>query len=409
MSTSTPAEPAPAAASEMHAAVQQLLDTHGFYSPVELLLATNRLGYDDYQAWRRGDHPTLDALLRDGVAGTRTLLEEADTWARGLHLEGEAVSILGTDAHSGIELTASTDAGLAGLLRVEYRRDADRAQPDLFLDGAQTQLQNQLIDAISGRDDTVADDKLRQLAALDPEHWAIQHATVLIDALRATSADRSDAARRRLETIENRWLPAASALLRSGARDFLTPIWRDVGRALEGQGFESQDPKRHASWAYLNGLDWPNVKRTVLEVPNWESEPLLRTWLALAQWRLAEYRDANRSWFALCWHFPAHFEECVESPTFPNAALQRAWLEAQDHDMDPPITPPWFPAWLLIEFPGFARSIGPSGGASDAECAYDHLVALLSGHSDREDLDHRRALKDLHPDLLGHYLASLED
>lgn len=406
MSTSPPAERASATGSETHAAIQQLLDTHGFYSPVELLLATNRLGYDDYQAWRRGDHPTLDALLRDGVAKTRTLLEEAERWARGLHLEPEAVSLLGTDARSGIELSASANAGLAGLLRVEYRRDADRAQPDLFLDGAQAQVQNQIIDAVNARDAAVAVEKLRQLEGLDAAHWAIPHAVALIDALCATPAGQGDAARQRLQTVENRWLPAATALLRSGARDFLTPLWRDVGRALEGTAFES--PHGHASWAYLNGLDWANVKRSVLAASDWESQPLLRTRLALAQWRLAEYRDATRSWFALCWHFPAHFAECVESPTFPNASLQRAWEEARNQDMDPPVTPPWFPAWVVIEHPGYARSIGPCGGASEPECAYDHLVALLSGHSDREDLDHRRALQDLHADLLGRYLASLD-
>ena len=151
------------------------------------------------------------------------------------------------------------------------------------------------------------------------------------------------------------------------------------------------------------------MKRTILEVSNWESEPLLQTWLALARWRLAEYREAMRSWFALCWRFPAHFAECVESSTFPNTSLQHAWVEAQDQDLDPPVTPEWFPAWLLIGHPGIARTMGPCGGASGPERAFDHLVALRRGHSDREDLDHRRALKDLHPDLFGRYLNSLDD
>ncbi|MCY3840621.1 MAG: hypothetical protein OXH09_18560, partial [Gammaproteobacteria bacterium] len=89
--------------------------------------------------------------------------------------------------------------------------------------------------------------------------------------------------------------------------------------------------------------------------------------------------------------------------------LQRAWVEAQDQDLDQPITPPWFPAWLLTGHPGIARTMGPCGGTSGPERAFDHLVALRRGISDREDLDHRRALKDLHPDLLGRYLNSLDD
>ena len=351
----------------------------------------------------------LDSLLRDGVAEARTLLEEADAWVRGLHLEAESASLLGTDKHAGVELKASANPELDNLLHVEYRRDVDRAQPDLFLDGAQAQVQNQLIDAITARDAAASGDKVRQLASLDAGHWAIDHAEALIDALQAAPLDHPEQARQRLDVIENRWLPAASSLLRAGARDFLSPIWRDVGRALEGVPFESQDAKGHASWAYLNGLDWSNVKRTILDVQNWESEPLLQTWLALARWRLAEYREAMRSWFALCWHFPAHFAECVESSTFPNSSLQRAWEEAQNEDLDPPITPPWLPAWLLTGYPGIARTVGPCGGPSGPERAFDHLVALRRDLSDREDLDHRRALKDLHPDLLGRFLASLDD
>ena len=394
---------------EVQAAIQQQLSTHGFYSPVELLLATNRLGYDDYRAWRRGDRGTLDGLLRDGVAEARTLLEEADAWVRGLHLEAEAAPLLGTDGHAGVELKASANPELDNLLHVEYRRDVDRAQPDLFLDGAQAQVQNQLIEAITARDAAASGVKLRQLAKLDAGHWAIDHAVALIGALQAPALEQPEEARQRLDAIENRWLPAASSLLRAGARDFLSPLWRDVGRALEDAPFASGDAKGHASWAYLNGLDWSSAKRTILEVPEWDCEPLLHTWLALARWRLAEYREAMRSWFALCWRFPAHFAECVESTTFPNSSLQRAWKEAQDQDLDPAITPAWFPAWLLVGHPGIARTMGPCGGTSDPERAYDHLVALRRGISDREDLDHRRALKDLHTDLLGRYLASLDD
>ena len=399
--------PPSAVAGEMHGAIQQLLSAHGFYSPVELLLATNRLGYDDYQAWRRGDHRTLDGLLHDGVAEAQSLLEQADAWVRALHLEAEAVSFLGTDTNAGAELKASADPNLDNLLRVEYRPDVDREQPDLFLDGAQAEIQNQLIAAITARDAAASGAVLRRLASLDVDHWAIDHADVLIDALQAVPPDHPQQARQRLDVIENQWLPAASALLRAGARDFLTPLWRHVGRALEGVAFEADDAQGHASWAYLNGLDWGNVKRTILDVPTWESEPLLLTWLALARWRLAEYREAIRAWFTLCWHFPDHFAECAESPTFPNSLLRRVWEEAQDRDLDPPISPLWFPAWMLVDHPGVGRTVGPCGGTSDPERAFDHLVALRRGHSDREDLDHRRALKNLHPDILGHYLASL--
>ena len=39
---------------QIQAAVQQLLMEHDEYVPLELLLATNRLAYEDYRAWREG-------------------------------------------------------------------------------------------------------------------------------------------------------------------------------------------------------------------------------------------------------------------------------------------------------------------------------------------------------------------
>ncbi|MCY3621776.1 MAG: hypothetical protein OXH68_08705 [Gammaproteobacteria bacterium] len=401
--TATP----PAASGELPAAIQQLLSAQGFYSPIELLLATNRLAYDDYQAWRRGDHQTLDDLFPDGVDAARSFLDDAATWVRGLHLDAETVPLLGTETVGGIELTASANAHLDDLLHTEYRRDVDREQPDLFLDDTQAEAQNRLADAIVSRDAAASGEMLRRLAALDIGHWAISHAMTLIEALQAARPTGTDGARDRLDEVENRWLPAASALLRSDARDFLSPLWRDVGRAFEGHPFEPDDARAHASWAYLHGLDWSGVKRTVLGEPAWQTEPMLQVRLAHAQWRLGERRYAIRTWFALCWHAPGHFAESIESATFPSSTLQRAWTDAHAQDLDPPFTAPWFPAWMVIVHPGTAREAGSAGGPSEPEQAFDHLVALRRGHSDREDLDHRRALKDLHPDLLNRYLASI--
>ena len=56
---------------QVQAAVQQLVMEQGEYAPLELLLATNRLAYEDYRAWREGRLETLDAVLADGTAETR--------------------------------------------------------------------------------------------------------------------------------------------------------------------------------------------------------------------------------------------------------------------------------------------------------------------------------------------------
>lgn len=393
----------------MQAAVQQLLTAHAFYSPLELLLATNRLGYDDYQAWRRGEHAALDELFSEGTSGVQTLIEQADSWARDLGLEQGRVPLLGTDAHAGAELRASANPRLDDLLHAEYRRDVDHEQPDLFLDGAEMEAQNALIDVLTMRDLASVRVRLRALTSLDPSHWSVVHAEALIEVLEAPPPEGPEEALSRLGILEHRWLPAAAALLRAGARDFLTPCWRNIGRALENAPFDPGEPKNHASWAYLNGLDWDGVRRTVLDASDWKSAPALQIRLAEAEWRLRDRRAALGVWFALCWQAPAHFRDCIEAADFPDSALKNAWGLAQNQDFDLPITPPWFPAWMVVEEPGIARGAVPCGGDTDPQRTFDHLLALRGGLTDREDRDHRRALRGLHPELLGRYLGTLGD
>ena len=76
---------------EVHAVVQQLVMEHGEYSPIELLLATNRIRYEDYRAWREWRLGSLDSVLVDGPRETRTRLEAARSWAEALGLGGERV------------------------------------------------------------------------------------------------------------------------------------------------------------------------------------------------------------------------------------------------------------------------------------------------------------------------------
>ena len=53
----------------------------------------------------------------------------------------------------------------------------------------------------------------------------------------------------RFERMEREWVPAASALRGARRRDFLAPLWRDIGRALEPAPFDPGSPERHPSRA----------------------------------------------------------------------------------------------------------------------------------------------------------------
>ena len=389
-------------------AAQDLLSAHGAYSPIELLLETNVFGYDEYRAWRRGECGTLDDALVGVADETRGLVQRMDSWARSLHLHPERIAIYGIDENAASELVVSTDAELDTLLRTEYHAATDRRQRDIFLDTSVAAAVNDLVACLSTRDAAGAETRLQRLRAMDRGHWALREAEVLIEALKADRPANRQQALLRLNTLEHQWLPAAGAILRTHARDFITPLWRNVGAALDdGTAFDPAHPRRHASWAFLNGLDWQNVKRTAYRGESFDPEPVLLGWRAEAEWWLRNRKAALGMWFTLCWRSPEHFEQAIHAMRFPDAALKRTWQRLRKDEAKPFATTK-FPAWLILEDSTTARTAKASGGDSEPERAFDLLLRLLAGGSDREDMENGRALQRLDPELFERYLASVD-
>ena len=392
--------------SQLQAAVQQLVMEHGEYSPLELLLATNRLRYEDYRAWREGCLASLDAVLAGGPHEVRTWLEAAQSWAEALGLDREPVVHHGWEENAGSALATAADPALNALLCSRFRRVREHDQLDLFIDSAQTAAVNALLDALAARDPGKAQRALERLVRIDRDHGQRIHAIALIAALEAPAPDGPKPGLERLERMEREWLPAASALLGARRRDFLAPLWRDIGRALDPAPFDPHRPERHASRAYREGLDWERLRRSVLAVPGYGREPVLLTRLAEAEWRLRNRARAVESWFALCRLAPEAFERLIEAPDFPDWALRTGWREALEQDAEPEMTPAWFPAWMLLEEPGLAGVLESRHSDDDPSRAFDLVIALLA-HPDPDErgIELRRVLQSIHPGLLARYLA----
>ena len=391
---------------QVQAVVQQLVMEHGEYSPLELLLAANRLRYEDYRAWREGCLASLDPVLAGGPGEVRALLEGAQKWAEALDLDREPVVRHGWEGNAGAVLAASADPQLDALLNARFRRSPEHEQLDLFIDSAQTAAVNALLDALAARHAGGAQRALARLVGIDRDHGQRFHAAALIEALEEPAPEGSDQGLERLDRMEREWLPGASALLGTRRRDFLAPLWRAIGRALEPLPFDPHRPERHASRAYREGLDWECLRSSVLAVPGYEREPVLLGRLAEAEWRLRNRARAVESWFALCRLAPGAFERLIEAPDFPDWAVRTAWRLALEQDLEPEMTPAWFPVWMLLEEPGLAGVLEPCNGDDGPSRAFDAVLALLA-HPDPDErgIELRRALQAIHPGLLARYLA----
>ena len=391
---------------QAQAVVQQLVMEHGEYAPLELLLATNRLAWEDYRAWREGRLATLDAVLAGGVRETRAWLEAARSVAGEHHLTPEPAAHHGWEENAGAVLAASADPSLDALLNVRFRHTSENAQLDLFLDSAQTVAVNALLDALAARDAREARRALERLVGIDRDHGHRFHAAGLISALETPAPAEPQRGLEQLQRMEREWIPAASALLGARRRDFLAPLWRDIGRALEPVPFDPIRPDRHASRAYREGLDWERTRRSVLAVPGHEETPVLLARLAEAQWRLRDRTRAIESWFALCRLAPDEFERLIEAPDFPDWALRTAWRLAGESGIEAEMTPAWFPAWMLIEEPGLAGVLPPRRAGDGPSRAFDAVMELLVHPApDERGIELRRSLQAIHPGLLRRFLA----
>ena len=393
--------------SQVQAAVQQLVMEHSEYAPLELLLATNRLGYEDYRAWREGRLATLDAVLADSTRETRLWLEGAQSWADTLGLVPEPAVHHGWEENAGTVLVASADPALNALLSSRFRRKRVHDQLDLFIDSAQTAAVNALVDALTAaRSAMEARRALERLVRINRDHGQRFHASALISALEAPAPEGPERGAERLERMVREWVPAASTLLGARRRDFLAPLWRDIGRALEPAPFDPGNPERHASLAYREGLDWERMRRSVLAVRGYESEPLLLARLAEAHWRLRDRAKAIESWFAVCRLAPEVFEQLIDASDFPDWSLRNAWRVAQEQAPEHEMTPVWFPAWMLLEEPGLAGVLAPRHTDDEPSRAFD-LVIALQVHPDLDErgIELRRSLRDIHPGLLERFLA----
>ena len=414
--------PDPPEAAEVQAAAERLLHDLGRYSPIDLLLAMRLLRPEDHEAWRRGERARLDDALAGGPAGAKRCLEAAGRWASALGLTARHDVLSGTGDNPAEDLMASSDPRLNDLLHTSFfpRPTPEAEQLDLFLDSPATSAVNALLDALRAGDPGEGRRARARLTALVPGHAHAAPAAALIEMLETPPPGDAAQGQEWTGRLEQEWAPAAFALFGARGAQWLAPRWCAAGRAIESGRLDPGRPERHPSAAFLRGLDWQSVKRSVLATPDYEAAPALLARLAEAEWRLGHRHQAISHWFTLCWRAPEAFRNLIAGRDFPDPAVRDAWNLAEDQDEPGSETSPeWFPAWMLLHEYGLARTLAlrqgersgraEPGREGDPERAFGLLTALLTTPvGDAGSVELRRELGSIHPGLLRRYLAKLE-
>lgn len=390
-------------------AVDQIIGDVGYYSPLELLLRQGRLPYADYENWRSGRLEFIDSALMGSARRINSALESARDYLLALDFSAEAAEFHGWQGARVNQLLSfcADDSEIdASLLSTQYRRKQDAPQLDLFFDNQGVQLSNELIQALRMREAALAEQRLQQLEAVDPNHPLCGQAANLLQALHRLQqgSDPRESAQR-LDELENQLLPLASEALQGQTRDFMAAFWRDLAHRLEGEPYDEQQPRQHAGYCYSQIPLWPQVIDSIHNTSDWQQHPGLYRLLALALQQSQRRIDSIQLICDFCWQFPQLGPDFI---TDAHSARQYADFVDQGLDSD------WgwaqFPCWLLLHESGLANHTtanqslaGDAGGyPQQGPLAFSLLQQLLL--SDSAELDLRARLKSAQPQIFDAFM-----
>ena len=383
---------------DVHAITDRLLLEHGEFDPIEFLLRRGWLDYADFSAWQQGAPTSLQAALQVPVEQVIGTLEQALRYVRAQGLLRERrpadAAVIGSDPH------------FALLCSSLLKRPRDRPQGDLFHDSASLFTIDALRSALARHDRSAAAALLSRLQREAPRE-APGYAA--LDA--AINADPAQTAAQRLQQIEEVLLPAAQRLLGSAARGYLAPLWVALAKRLAAENPDSDDPRLHPSHAWMAAGHWRDAALSITASSrDWTAEPALIARLAMIQARQHRLAESRRLRMRLCWLFPDAASPMLDALAAddPDSALQRRWPEFQL--AEPPLPINRFPAWLLLADARQREWLPPDQvpvtlASADDQACYRALHRLLDAPA---DIDARRALKALQPELMQAFLGLRE-
>jgi len=176
-------------------------------------------------------------------------------------------------------------------------------QLDIFDHSRDTQLRNDLADALLRQDIAAARTVSATLTQEFPGDACLAPAAILLRVLEQrtsvplASHEEAEAARR---TLHDEVEPAAQRLLgRAGSGPWLAQLWEALAQRAAPLPFDPRHGADHAAAFWLRAGEWDRASAAVARIASWRRIPLPLSWMAQARYRLQgldESWDLLRNW-----------------------------------------------------------------------------------------------------------------
>jgi hypothetical protein len=393
---------------ETQYSVDRLLLEQGEYLPLEFLLREGRLIYEDYESWRNGEANYLEDALFGDSEQIRQILHEAERYLQHLGWQSELIVYRQWRGESPQPLRFSVDKNFDQCFNKRYRRPEQQPQLDLFSDTPSTYLVNLAIQSLIEGDIEESRRAVEQLCDTAPDQPHLGELEQILEAVERLGTPVVDLKGEFL-ALRDHLAPRVEQLLGRESPALLIPLWQRIATDLQTCEFQEDRPEFHLSYAAGRAMDWRCVVQSVEGETEWQTKSVLLIRHAQACTHLHQQAAAHESWFRLLWQYPEQ-GSALESSS--DRELRHLWREF--HELDPELESGDFPAWLILDNPGFLHVAPHVEKALPCPDSYRTLYRLkvitsqcANQNLDEESIALRAQLQKENPALFFHFMASL--
>ncbi|WP_232348073.1 hypothetical protein [Cupriavidus taiwanensis] len=288
-------------------------------------------------------------------------------------------------------------------------------QLDLFEDGRDVMLRNDVLTALEQRNAAAGREALQRLSAEYPDDALIPTLETLVGGLESP-VDRHFANHAALrDTCEAWYLPCMPAARRAfgdaAGMAWCRPLWRAVAGAASQLPFQREMPEWHAAPLWMRAAEWTTACESIKRIESWRRMPITLAWMAETVYRLQGLDPAWPLLAELAWLSPKKLGALMQTLGDSSLVALRRRFDASFDGDGTSEDLRWFPAWSMTETPGLAallRASEPSTGTLPEQGMRIMLELLTLERQGRQHdlVERRKDLRGLHAGLFEAYIRT---